>query len=68
MPGTASRGSAYMTCATRGPRQLQAGVDIKVVSERLGHSTPSFTRDIYQHVTPVMQTAAAEKVSGLLDF
>ncbi len=41
---------------------------MKIVSERLGHSTTTFTRDVYMHVTPVMQTAAAEKVSGLLDF
>ncbi|MGH9015360.1 MAG: tyrosine-type recombinase/integrase [Acidimicrobiia bacterium] len=31
---------------------LQAGVDVKIVSERLGHSTTTITRDIYQHVLP----------------
>ena len=34
---------------------LKAGVPIKVVSERLGHSTPGFTMATYQHVIPGMQ-------------
>ena len=34
---------------------LKAGVLIKVVSERLGHSTPGFTMATYQHVLPGMQ-------------
>lgn len=46
---------------------LSAGVDIKIVSERLGHSSTTFTRDVYQHVTPAMQTAAAEGVAALID-
>jgi integrase len=45
---------------------LQAGVDVKVVSERLGHSTATITRDVYQHVTPAMQSDAAERVAGLI--
>ena len=31
---------------------LAAGVPVKVVSERLGHSTPAFTMTVYQHVVP----------------
>lgn len=31
---------------------LQAGVPVKIVSERLGHSTTSITSDTYSHVTP----------------
>lgn len=38
---------------------LRAGVPVKVVSERLGHATPAFTIDTYQHVLPGMQAAAA---------
>jgi len=45
---------------------LQAGVDVKVVSERLGHSKTAITLDIYQHVTPGMQTDAAERVAALI--
>lgn len=38
---------------------LRAGVPVKVVSERLGHSTPAFTMNVYQHVLPGMQADAA---------
>lgn len=33
---------------------LKAGVPVKVVSERLGHATPSFTLDVYGWVLPGM--------------
>jgi integrase len=45
---------------------LKAGVPIKVVSERLGHSSPAFTMSRYQHVIPGMQTAAADAIGELL--
>ncbi len=45
---------------------LQAGVDVKIVSERLGHASAKITWDIYQHVTPAMQTDAAETVARLI--
>ena len=32
---------------------------VKVMSERLGHSTSSFTADAYQHVTPALEEQAA---------
>jgi integrase len=38
---------------------LQAGQPVKVVSERLGHSNPAFTMNVYQHVIPGMQAEAA---------
>ena len=38
---------------------LQAGTPVKVVSERLGHATPAFTMNVYQHVLPGMQADAA---------
>jgi hypothetical protein len=34
-------------------------VPVKVVSERLGHATPTFTIDTDQHVLPGMQADAA---------
>ena len=43
-----------------------AGVPIKVVSERLGHSTVKLTLDTYSHVLPTMQRAAAEKMGRIL--
>ena len=39
---------------------LQHNVNPKVVSERLGHSNLALTMNIYQHVMPTMQTAAAD--------
>ena len=38
---------------------IQAGVPIKVVSERLGHASVAFTMQVYQHVLPGMQADAA---------
>jgi integrase len=46
---------------------LQAGVNPKVVSERLGHATVAFTLDTYSHVMPGLQEDAAAKVAALLE-
>jgi integrase len=45
---------------------LQAGVPVKVVSERLGHASPAFTMSTYQHVLPGMQAEAARTFAALL--
>ena len=45
---------------------LKAGVHVKVVSERLGHANVAFTMNVYQHVLPGMQAAAADAFSLLL--
>ncbi len=45
---------------------LQAGINQKVVSERLGHSTVSFTLGVYSHAIPALQEDAAAKVAALL--
>ena len=39
---------------------LASGVAVKVVSDRLGHSQISLTLDIYAHVLPAMDAAAAD--------
>lgn len=41
---------------------LERGVQPKVVSERLGHSSIKITQDLYAHVMPHMQEAAAQEV------
>ena len=46
---------------------LQAGVPIKVVSERLGHAAIAMTLDVYAHVLPAMDREAAERFGDLLD-
>lgn len=43
---------------------LEAGVDIAVVSKRLGHASPVITWSTYQHVRKGMQTDAAERVAA----
>jgi integrase len=45
---------------------IAAGVPIKVVSERLGHSHPGFTMKTYQHVMPGMSAAAADQFAALI--
>jgi integrase len=40
---------------------LQAGVNPKIVQERLGHSNISTTLDIYSHVTPTIQAEAVDR-------
>lgn len=42
---------------------LHEGIDIQIVSERLNHSSTHVTREIYTHVTPPMQSDAAERVA-----
>lgn len=44
----------------------QEGVDLKVISETLGHYDPAFTMKVYQHVTPQMKKEAVSKIGNLL--
>ena len=45
---------------------IAAGVSPKVVQERLGHSDVTTTLNIYTHITPVMDQAAAETLDSLI--
>jgi integrase len=45
---------------------IAAGVHVKVVSERLGHSSVAFTLDRYGHVLPNLQSDAATAVADLV--
>lgn len=45
---------------------LVQGVHPKIVQEMLGHASISLTLDVYSHVTPSMQTEAAEKMQAVL--
>ncbi len=45
---------------------LVAGVDIRMVSERLGHTSILITSQTYQHVIKGMQAGAAQKVADLI--
>jgi integrase len=45
---------------------LRAGVNPKVVSERLGHASIVITLDTYSHVLPDMQNDVVDKLQALL--
>lgn len=45
---------------------LAAGVNIKLVSERLGHSSSAFTMVTYTHLLDNAQAEAAERLADLL--
>jgi integrase len=53
------------SCATL---LLDAGVNPKVVSERLGHASVAFTLDTYGHVLPHQQDAATVVFENLCDY
>ncbi|CQR73442.1 Tn916 family transposase [Sporomusa ovata DSM 2662] len=44
---------------------LLKGIPVKVVSERLGHSTVAMTQDTYAHVLPEMQEEAVKVLEGM---
>lgn len=43
---------------------LQAGVPVKVVSERLGHASVQLTLDVYAHVLPAMDADAVDRFAA----
>jgi integrase len=43
---------------------LAADVNVKIVSERLGHASIQLTLDTYSHVLPSMQTIAAQRMDA----
>ncbi len=46
---------------------LAAGIPMKVVSDRLGHSTTTITADLYSHVLPVVARDAADAIGALFE-
>ena len=51
------------TCATL---LLSEGVNVKVVSELLGHASITITLNTYSHVLPDMQDSAADAMEAAL--
>lgn len=45
---------------------LLKNINLKIVSERLGHSSIRTTADIYTHVSPSLQAAATEEIGNIL--
>jgi integrase len=46
---------------------LSKGVNVKVISERLGHSNIKITLDTYSHVLPTMQKDAIDKLDSMIN-
>jgi integrase len=55
-----------MMCATHATLLLKEGINVMVVSERLGHANISITLDTYSHVLPSMQQEAADRIDSAL--
>jgi integrase len=51
---------------TGGSIAYRAGIDVKTISERLGHATPSFTLAVYTHLNDDHHRAAADEIGKLL--
>jgi integrase len=45
---------------------LAAGLDVKLVQEKLGHSSSTLTRDVYTSVLPEVARAAAETAAAMI--
>lgn len=52
---------------THATHLLAANVNVRVVSERLGHASTAFTLDVYGRVLPGQQADAAAAVAALVD-
>lgn len=53
---------------TMATAMLLAGVHPKIVQERLGHASIATTLDIYSHVSPGLQQAAATKLDSIFSM
>lgn len=45
---------------------LSAGVNVKIIQERMGHAKVTTTLDTYSHVVPTLQREAAEKLDSMI--
>lgn len=63
-PETITMYTLRHTCATLA---LQAGVNVRVVAERLGHANASLVLDVYGHVLPGAQEEATAKIERAMD-
>ncbi len=45
---------------------LAAGVHVKVIADRLGHATTSFTQDVYIHAIPAVEEDAADQIANIV--
>ncbi len=57
----------HATRHTHATELLAAGVDMKTIQERLGHSSYQITADLYAHIGEELQRDAAEKINAVLN-
>ncbi len=67
LDGQVPRISIHGLRHTHATHLLAAGVNAKIVADRLGHHSVAFTLDTYTHVMPGQHAEAAETVAALLD-
>jgi integrase len=46
---------------------LESGMPVMILSNRLGHSTPALTLNVYSHALPATDKAEASRVAAALD-
>lgn len=66
MPPQPLRAQAFRTVGISDCTSFKDGVPIKVVSERLGHASATFTMNTYQWLLPGMQAEAAAAFQRIL--
>ena len=49
-------------------RHIEAGMRIKTIQTRLGHSSPSLTISVYSHVSPQMDRGAAQAFESAMEI
>ena len=69
LPGVCRRARLVPSTARDLPRtyatiRLRQGVHPKVVQKRLRHASVGITLDIYSHISPHMQSDAADKIDA----
>lgn len=52
---------------THATLMLEQGVNWKIISERLGHTSVAMTLDLYAHASPSLQQAAAQGFDRVFD-
>jgi integrase len=63
---TDGRYCAYSLRHSMASLALLGNVNLKVISERLGHASIKTTADVYAHVVPSLQEAATEEIGNIL--
>lgn len=49
-----------------GPGPVDACWFVKVISDRLGHATTSFSQDVYMHAIPAVEEDAADQIAKIV--